>query len=653
LIDLALGARISSTRAATLRFTTLVTAAGALLSCLACSSDKDDGVANYYLSGRVLDGSTLEPLANAELSLSVGNSTSKARSATDGSFSVGPIAPESDYRISAAFEGFDAFAFYGTSLPHLDDATDRDRALVGDVVMYKDGEESPAFSVTASSRDARLPLDTTSAEVRFVPMRLGMDPAARLAAAAPAAPPAGPDAGAGAVAEPSPGIEATWLPNHALSDVPSYRARIVDGEASVPAGALRWGAGYNLEVYGGPAFEPESMMLAAGRAQNMSVWLTPSDTTVSTELASGTAEYFSGRIYDGVSLGRLNSYSIRLEYFDRVIPGSVDGSGRYFVGPLLPNADYSIVVEAEGYRSFLSHNEHISAAPELSLMSYYYDAFLYPSAVNIPGATCRVRLIDSTDLPSGVVRCAPTNSSGLMDDEAETPVGVDSSTKGRQLWSNDEDLQQRSVVLPLENGEVVLDNGQLVYGVTYAVTIYGVPGHATFAGSFTAGIDGDRSWVLAPLANADLAITALSTDELAPRPDGTLEIRLNQPVALDPNISPATLQRTLNDAFSIFSPNLDADPDQNVLVDSGTLTPPIAPGYRGVSFEIDGDRVILRWNRSLALVTADADDPILSATYGGLDAVMLYPAGAPTAAPVSLLSLFAPSSSNVVQLVAQ
>ena len=115
------------------------------------------------------------------------------------------------------------------------------------------------------------------------------------------------DAGAGVGAS-SAGLEATWLPNHALSDVPSYRARIVDGAASVPAGALRWGAGYNLEVYGGPAFEPESMMLAAGRAENMSVWLTPSDTTLSTELATGTAEYFSGRIYDGVSLERLSNY---------------------------------------------------------------------------------------------------------------------------------------------------------------------------------------------------------------------------------------------------------------------------------------------------------------------------------------------------------
>ena len=175
MINRAIGARTSSSRKATLRFTRLVTAAAGLLSCLACSDSGDDGVANYYLSGRVLDGSTLEPLANAELALSVGSSTRKARSATDGSFSVGPIAPDSDYRISVALEGFDVFAFYGAGLPHLDDLTDRDRALVGDVVMYKDGEVSPAFSVTASSRDARLPLDTASAEVRFVPMRLGTD----------------------------------------------------------------------------------------------------------------------------------------------------------------------------------------------------------------------------------------------------------------------------------------------------------------------------------------------------------------------------------------------------------------------------------------------------------------------------------------------
>src|SRR4029079_7713543 len=133
---------------------------------------------------------------------------------------------------------------------------------------------------------------------------------------------------------------------------------------------------------GGPSCAPESLSLAAGRARDMNVWLTPSEDALSTDLSPGTSEYFSGRIYDGVSLGRLTDYSIRLEYFDRVIPGTVDENGRYFVGPLLSDADYSIVVVAEGYRSFLSHNERVAKTAQPSLESLYYDAFLYPEQVS-------------------------------------------------------------------------------------------------------------------------------------------------------------------------------------------------------------------------------------------------------------------------------
>jgi hypothetical protein len=640
LIEVRFG-KSATTHGAVLRSTTLLCAAGALLSCLACSSNDSDGHPNYYLSGRVLDGSTLEPIPNAELSLSVGKGGKQTRSKADGSFSVGPIAPESDYRISAHVAGFGEFAFYGSQLPHLDNLTDRDRAVVGDVLLYKEDQQSPAFTISASSRDARLPLDNASAEARFVPVRLGTDPATRLAAAS------GPDGGVV-----SQEMGDTWLPNNALSDVPAYRARIVDGKASIPAGALRWGAGYNLEVYGGPAFEPESLSLAAGRASDMAVWLSPSTHALSTDLAAQTSEYFTGRIYDGVSMSRLTEYSIRLEYFDRVIPGTVDDNGRYFIGPLLANADYSIVVEAEGYRSFLSHNERIASTADPSLQSLYFDAFLYPQQVSTPSATCRVRVSDSTELPSGFMRFSPTSSSILFDSAAETPVGVTSTAMGRQLWENDEDLQQRALLVPFQNGEVQLAAGQLVYGVNYAVTVYGVAGHEALTGSYTAGVDGDRSWVLDPLSNSPLAITALSSDNLAPQPSGELEIRFNQPIALDPNVNASTAQRTLNDSFSISSPNTDADSDQNVLVNSADLTPPIAPGYRGVSFEIDGDRLVLHWNRATGLATTDADEPILSVSYGGLSSLMLYPVGTANATPVSLDTLLG-SGSSTVRLVSQ
>lgn len=625
-----------------LRTTFFFCSAAALLSTLACSSDsKDDGIANYYLSGRVLNGSTLEPMAGAEVSLSVGSATKIARSGEDGSFSVGPIAPESDYRIGAEVEGFDTFAFYGRRLPRLDDELDRDRAIVGDVVLYHSGDATAAFTISASSRDARLPLDPSSAEVRFMPVRLGSDPAA----ARPA------DVGADAGAASSEGINQTALPNHALDGMSSYRAQIVDGQAVIPQGALRFGGGYNVEVYGGPQFEPESLTLAAGRAADLSVWLTPSPEAGGTDLSLGTSQYFSGRIYDGVSLSRLTGYRVRLEYFDRSIPGTVDTSGRYFVGPLLANADYSIIVEAEGYRSFLSHNERIADDPDEPVSSLYYDAFLYPESVPTPGATCRVRLSDSTELPSGFMRFSPRSSSSLLDDDAELPVGVVGDA-GRQLWSNDEDLQQRTVVLEVQNGEAALASGQLIYGVNYAVTIYGVDGHEVVNDFYVAGVDADRSWILDPLADQALALTALSTDTLEPTPSGELEMRFNQPIELDPGVNANTIIRALNDSFSIDSPDADTDTTANVLVDAGDLTPPVAPDYRGVSLEIDGDRLILRWSSTAGLATSDADDPIESVTYGGLGSVLISAASAQNPTSVTLSSLLGSGSSSV-QMVAQ
>jgi hypothetical protein len=71
---------------------------------------------------------------------------------------------------------------------------------------------------------------------------------------------------------------------------------------------------------------------------------------------SYTDYYFDGRVYNGVDGNRLVDYDIQLQFLDREIDGTVDDNGRYFLGPLTPFNDYTIAIEANGYRSFLSHN---------------------------------------------------------------------------------------------------------------------------------------------------------------------------------------------------------------------------------------------------------------------------------------------------------
>ncbi|MEO8181835.1 MAG: hypothetical protein ABI895_23625 [Deltaproteobacteria bacterium] len=372
------------------------------------------------------------------------------------------------------------------------------------------------------------------------------------------------------------------------------------------------------------------------------------------QLPNGTTEYFAGRVYDGVSLNRLTDYSIRLEYYDRIVDGTVDAkTGRYLVGPLLASADYSIVVESAGYRSFLSHNERLAGAASTSLVSLYYDAFLYPESVSVPAVKCRVRLSDSADLPSGFMRFAPRTSSSLFDEDTELPVGVISAGAGRQLWTNDEDMQQRSFMVEFKNGEVEIESGRLVYGVNYEVTIYGVAGHELITGSFTAGVDGESSWVLDPLVQTELVVTSVSTDARTPTANGELEVRFNQPIALDPGVSVTTLQRTLNDAFSFDSPDADADNNRNVMANA-SATGPVAPGYRGVSLAIEGDLLRLSWSRAGAMSSNDAGDPVYSVTYGGLGSVLVYSANAQRPVPIALSTLLGSEATSVsVQLIAQ
>jgi hypothetical protein len=152
-----------------------------------------------------------------------------------------------------------------------------------------------------------------------------------------------------------------------------------------------------------------------------------------TQLPHANQRYFTGRIYNGVTLERLTKYEMRLEYFDRVLNAVVDADGRYVVGPLLANADYTIAVKAEGFRSFLSHNAKVAIAPSEAISSLYYDAFVYPDAVKAPAVRARFSLEGETRLPSGTVRFAPDSGSSLFDEREETPAGV-----GTQMWTNDE-----------------------------------------------------------------------------------------------------------------------------------------------------------------------------------------------------------------------
>jgi hypothetical protein len=365
------------------------------------------------------------------------------------------------------------------------------------------------------------------------------------------------------------------------------------------------------------------------------------------ELPTGSQEYYTGRIYDGVTLERLSKYKLRLEYYDQVLTADVDASGRYVVGPLLPNADYSIIIEADGYRSFQSHNEQISGSDK-ALTSYYYEAFLYPKAVTAPAVHAKFVLRDSADRPSGSVRFSPRSASSLFDDPAETPAGVK-----RQIWENDDDLQHRTVVRSFADGALDLEDDALVLGVRYAVTVFGVEKYTMLDNqTFQAGVDTNPTFTLSPMTEQTLQVVDTSADDPALLADGLVEFHFNHDVALYPRTSESNLVRTLNDSFSISSPDKDADNKTNVLVTptmAMSLAGSVAPDYRGVTFSIEGDRLSLHWDIERGLGTLDTDDPIYTIRYGGLSSVLLYTATVPSSPVVSLADLLG-KDSIVVQV---
>jgi hypothetical protein len=279
---------------------------------------------------------------------------------------LGPIAPGTSYRQRAEVNGMSAFEFTGLSLPLID--TDTDRTLIGDIPLYPSTNQTPAFKITLSSADPRVPVDDVRATVHFTPVIVGSDPslAATLGIGSSSA-----DV-TGEYVQPM-----DTLPNDMASEAQTYRAVFQNEILQVPAGALTWGATYNVKIDSGPSFASLQFLLTPVKDDDITVVLSPLSPPGSGQLPSQYQQYFTGRVYDGVSLARVTDYTMRLEYFDRVLAAIVSSDGRYVIGPLLPNADYSIVIESDDYRSFLSHNLRITTnAATPPLTSQYFDAFL-------------------------------------------------------------------------------------------------------------------------------------------------------------------------------------------------------------------------------------------------------------------------------------
>ncbi|HKU38596.1 MAG TPA: carboxypeptidase-like regulatory domain-containing protein [Polyangiales bacterium] len=627
------------------------------LLAAACGSDNPES--GYYLRGRVVDGATQEAIKQAELTLISGQETIEVVSDDEGMYKIGPIQPSASYRLDAKASGKAPFEFTGLALPSLPVGVN-DLTVIGDVPLYDTDKESPAFMIKLASNDERMPVAIAS--VDFVPVQdYGADPKQGLGLLNPTTTttttangttttttpvpttvtPAANATVIGAFAQPS----ATTLPNDLLVAPQTFHVNVVDGEAMIPEGALTFGATYNVKVAAGPDFSTQNFMLTAARDSEVEVVMQTTRSFLTGLQADAGQRYFTGRIYNGVTRERVKNYEMTLEFFDRVLTAKVDDEGRFIVGPVLPNADYSVSVKAEGYRSFLSHNTKFGVGSN-QLSSWYYDAFLYPSNVEAPAVQARFTLDDDTKLPSGTVRFAPTSASSLVTD---APAALN-------VWVNSEDLQQRAIVKTFTDGKVEIAKGELVLGVQYDVTVFGAGSYQIDGGTYTAGENGNPLFTLTHLTEEAIEIVAMSSEAAALSPSGTVEIRFNQDILPWPQMDQAKALLSVNRGISIDSPDQDADSEFNTLADENADPSMTPANFRGVSWEISGNRLTLKWDREKGLSSSDTGDPINSLVYDNLNSIQIYTGIKATSKPMglgTLVSNMTGDSEIEVKMVAQ
>ncbi len=331
--------------------------------------------------------------------------------------------------------------------------------------------------------------------------------------------------------------------------------------------------------------------------------------------------WFVGRVYDGVTGEPLDRYEIALRFLDQEVEGNVDGEGRYRVGPLQAHHDFTIEIAAAGYRSFASHNAGRSdgvafgeTAPR-EPRSFYFDAVVFPSSVKAPPVHLDVAAARSTERPTGRVRLTPTSSSFIAD--GLIPAGV-----SNQMWVNDADLQQGAIGRDVADGAVDIEEGALVYGVTYRVLAYGTPGHGTAQGLLTAGLDARMSLVLPELDDREaLQLVYSSAREGRPAASADLVLVFNREVELDALLDPDRMAEAVDDGFAIASPDRDDDGETNRLPGDDDET----VRERGTQMTLAGSSITFHWDGTLE--TSDGDDPVQSTTWGNMGQVYLRPVG--------------------------
>ena len=366
--------------------------------------------------------------------------------------------------------------------------------------------------------------------------------------------------------------------------------------------------------------------------------------------------YLDGNVYDGAVGTPLTTKltSVAIEYRDTPLKVTIDAAGRFVTQDPLPTwQDYVVTIVADGYRPFVSHNPGFEVPASLAGMtsglstistvqSFSFDSYLFPTDLMAPAVSFQIATVDdTTGLPAlgmaaGTIRLRPQTQSALS-------VGAGDGTGGapradHRVWTTDAALLSQTLTQDFTAGKADFAVGELVYGVEYEITVYGVAGYqpAVLSGAMgiVAGSVLSKTIDLAKVSQDPLRITA-STATMCTPP---------LPTAMTPG---AQIQLTFSENIEVVGTTYQEDIDNGLSVvevppaaafeicQLQTNTDPTKQG-RGSSVAVAGMTMTLAFNPSVGLkdfpggLGCTEPASLTSVTYGNLAAVTVQPMGDPS-----------------------
>jgi hypothetical protein len=341
--------------------------------------------------------------------------------------------------------------------------------------------------------------------------------------------------------------------------------------------------------------------------------------------------WFMGSVFDGASGFGVPAYDISLVYGNnKVVKGTVDpNTGRFTLGPLPAWNDYGVIINAQGYRWFTSYNSGIappqpppaSQASDVysasTTQTFNFDAYVFPTSIQALPLTVSIVKADPTAAPAeGAIRLRPT-SQPIIQDQAAGVTG--------QLWANDQDILAAVVNYNFSGGSLTIDPIDLVYGVSYQVTVYNVAGYQPGTATVRAGLQESLLVNIATTASP-LLITGSTMTQCRPFGQST-NVTTTAQIVFTFN------QSSVEDVTTVAGKGPEVI-DANLTVVTSLATPlkPNASSAtvdRGTSFILNGNTLSISWNPSAGLSTNVSGDTIQYVTYSGFSSIRLQPTGHP------------------------